>query len=110
MINRKDSKEIEKLLETLRKLKLIETAIVNGINELRRDGDDAPKNIPRYQQDRGGREIQIGQKVLFLTTGKFKLTGGTVIPTCQSNNHFVLIIDNKENKIRRKSYNLQIIK
>ena len=55
MINRKDSKEIEKLLETLRKLKLIETAIVNGIYELRRDGDDAPKSIARYQHNRYGK-------------------------------------------------------
>ena len=91
MKNRK-SKEIDQLLRALKQLRLKETAIVNCISKLRKHKSklkekESQSPLPRYQLDRDRRKLQGGHKVLFLTTGKFKSTGGTVVQLCESKKH-----------------------
>ena len=67
------------------------------------------ESVLKIQTNRDGRILQVGHKVLFLTTGKFKSTGGTVVRICKTDKDFAVIVDSATSKIRRKPYNLRIV-
>ena len=49
--------------------------------------------LPSHRLDWDGNEVQLGDKVLFLTKGKYKSTGGFVKRLSRFQNQFIAIID-----------------
>ena len=58
--------------------------------------------------DRNESVIEVGDKVIFLTRGKYKSKGGKV--TKVDNNRFITVEDSEGRKINRDPYNVKICK
>ena len=106
-MNRRDA--IEELQQELQRLTLASTNIRRAIESLERNPD---LNIPpivdnQSATDREGRVINIGDKVVFLTKGKFRSTEGIVI-RFSKNKEFVFAEDIDGREIPRAPHNVRI--
>ena len=104
-----ESNEIESLLKELHQLHLRETEINERINAIEVREASTDIMTPTHNLDRDSRNIHIREKVIFLTKGNNKSTGGLVRKLSYSPNNLVAISDEFGNGIQRKSCNIRVV-
>ena len=100
---------IESLRQELNRLTLASSNILRAIEDLERrelPGQPDPREI--QITDRDGTPIKIGDRVIFLTKGKFKSTSGTVTRFSR-NKERVYATDSNKKEISRAPRNVRII-
>ena len=107
-MNRRDA--IEELRQELQKLTLASTNICLAIESLERNPNlDIPPIVDNQPAtDREGRVINNGDKVVFLTKGKFRSTEG-IVSRFSKNKERVFAVDIDGEEIPRAPRNVRII-
>ena len=78
-------------------------------NEIATATSSTDNILPLHRLDWEGNKVQQGDKVLFLTKGKYKSTGGFSNILSRSQNHFVAVIDEFGNVVQRNSCNIRVV-
>ena len=65
--------------------------------------------LPLKKLDWDWNEVQLRDKVIFLTKGKYTSTGSFVKRLSLSHNYFIAVIGEFENVVKRKSCNISVV-
>jgi hypothetical protein len=109
MKNRSNVNNIEELIERINKLEIENRSLRKDLKQCIKSKPSVNTQVRQTKttaKDAKGRVLEVGQKVRFVTKGKYKSTEG-IIETIKETR--VVSIDNKKNKIVRAHQNVEII-
>ena len=100
---------LDSLKEELERLTLASNKIKSLINDLEEDIKiNEDKHYERIARDREGKTIHVGDKVKFLTKGKYKSTQG-IVKRFSKNKDRVFAIDLYDNEVPRLTKNVLVL-
>ena len=105
----RSSTNIEELIQRINKLEIENKTLKKDLKQCIKS--KSPANFPNKQtnntaRDANGKVLEIGQKVKFVTKGKYNSTEG-IIETIKKTR--VVSVDNRKNKIVRAHQNVEIV-
>jgi hypothetical protein len=108
-MNNRSNVSIEQLIKRIEKLEIENNTLRKDLNKCIKDKqipNDQTKQSQIGARDAKGRILKIGQKVRFITKGKYKSTEGFIETIKETR---VISIDNRKNKIVRAHQNVEVI-
>lgn len=99
--------DIDSLTERLQQLQIEQAMIQREIQDVRQQIREQRTRVRRaIRTDVNGDELRIGDRVRFLTRGRYRSTTGVII---KFGDRFVISLDNEDNKIYREYGNVELI-
>ena len=106
---RNKNNNIESRSKELQQMHIRKAEIKERINAIATTAFSPYSRFTFHRLDWDGNKVQLGDKVLFLTKGRYKSTGGLVKILSRPQNHFFAIIDEFGNVIQQKLCNIRVV-
>ena len=105
-MSNEDQETLNALTERLNRLTLERNEVIEEINTLRPRIVEGRHTQRNNRVDANGTHLHLGDRVRFLTQGRYQTTQGTIV---KFGSRFVVSLDNKGNKIAREYRNVEKI-
>ena len=106
---RNKNNDIESILKEIQQLNIIEADIKERINAIATAASLIENGLPSHKLNHDRNKVQLGDKVIFLTKGKYISTGSFVKRLSRTQNSFVAVIDEFGNVIQQKSCSIRVV-